>query len=126
MNWWRTAVGRSAELTRTWTAADLTAYAALVGAEPTTGEVPEPLLAGQFSTLLGVHLPGPGTNYLKQELEFLRPVRPDEAVTARVEVVRVRPAKELVDLCTTGTAADGEVVCRGRALVRRPHGVADR
>lgn len=35
--------------------------------------VPEPLIAGLFSTLLGVRLPGPGTNYLKQELGFHGP-----------------------------------------------------
>jgi acyl dehydratase len=80
--------------------------------------VPEPLIAALFSYLLGVVLPGPGTNYLKQELAFLAPARPGDELTARVQITRLRPDKHLVDLWATCTARDGTLICEGRALVK--------
>ncbi|MDF0599646.1 phosphate acetyltransferase [Psychromarinibacter sp. C21-152] len=116
-------VGAAAEIARTYTAADLDAFAALSGAGP--GEtVPEPLIAALFSYLLGVELPGPGTNYLKQELRFLGSAPLGARLTARVEVTRVRPEKHLVDLRATCALADGTVVCEGRSLVKAKDVVA--
>ncbi len=114
---WDAAVGRSHSLSRTFTAEDLTAYDALVGDTGDGREVPEPLVAGLFSALLGVHLPGPGTNYLKQSLRPAAPAVPGERLDARVEVVRVVPAKRLVYLLTTCHGEDGRLVADGEALV---------
>ncbi len=41
----------------------------------------------------------------------------DQALTARVRITRMRPEKHLVDLATTCHAADGTLICDGRALV---------
>ncbi|WP_235974714.1 hotdog family protein [Stappia albiluteola] len=79
--------------------------------------MPEPLIGGLFSYLLGVELPGFGTNYLKQEMRFLAPAAYDEPLTARVTITRLRPEKHLVDLETICEAADGRRICEGRALV---------
>jgi acyl dehydratase len=79
--------------------------------------IPGGLLGGLFSCLLGTQLPGQGTNYLKQRLQFLAPAHPDQALRAVVEIVRLRPEKQLVNLSTLCTNPDGEVVCRGEALV---------
>ena len=65
-----------------------------------------------------VKLPGPGTNYLKQELRFLAPASPDTELTAKVEITRLRPEKHLVDLWATCTDANGVLVCEGRSLVK--------
>jgi acyl dehydratase len=70
-----------------------------------------------FSFLLGTELPGRGTNYLKQKLAFLTPARVGEAITATVEITRVRPDKDLVNLRTMCVSACGEIVCEGEALV---------
>ena len=111
-------VGDSATLTRVFGARDAAGLAALAGLEMVAdGYVPEPLIGGLFSCLLGRELPGFGTNYLKQEMRFLRPVLVGEPVTATVEITRIRPDKHLVDLATTCTDASGEVLCEGRALV---------
>ena len=124
--WWDHAVGKSAALTRVFTADDHAAYVALTGDDCAPGdralsdwahdEVPEPLIAGLFSTLLGVHLPGHGTNYLKQSMEFISPATIGEEVRATVEIIAVRPDKRLVDLETTCVAGQ-RAICRGQALV---------
>ncbi|NIM96097.1 MAG: oxidoreductase, partial [Anaerolineales bacterium] len=79
--------------------------------------VPGPLLGGMFSYLLGTKLPGRGTNYLKQSFRFSSPAYPNEEITASVEVVRLRPEKNLVDLRTLCTNTRGENLCEGEALV---------
>lgn len=109
-------LGQAAETTRIYTEADLADFAALAGGAAGR-HVPEPLIGALFSYLLGVHLPGFGTNYLKQELNFLAPAPLGEALTARVEITRLRPEKHLVDLRTTVCGADGRLLCDGRALV---------
>lgn len=111
-------VGDRARITRVYRPDDVAGLAALAGLGGTAGDtVPEPLIGALFSRLLGRELPGFGTNYLKQEMRFLRPARLGEPVTATVEITRIRPDKHLVDLATTCTAAGGAVLCEGRALV---------
>ena len=47
------------------------------------------LTAGLISAEIGEQLPGHGTVYLSQTLEFLRPVRLSDHVNAKVEVVDI-------------------------------------
>ncbi len=109
-------VGQAAETVRRFETGDLAQFAELAGtAAPET--VPEPLIAALFSYLLGVHLPGPGTNYLKQEMAFVGAAPVGEDLTARVEVTRLRPDKHLVDLWATCHTAAGDLICEGRSLV---------
>lgn len=111
-------VGDSASLTRRYTAGDIAAFATLAGiAPPTISHVPEPLIGALFSYLLGVELPGSGTNYLKQELAFSGSVPLDTEVTATVTISRLRPDKHLCDLSTVLTDAAGRTLASGRALV---------
>jgi len=79
--------------------------------------VPGPLLGGMISCLLGTQLPGRGTNWLKQRLEYPAPAFVGEEITATAQVIRLRPEKELVNLQTICTNARGEIVCQGEALV---------
>lgn len=131
-------LGQSAAQSRVFTLRDVAEYAALsevrqgtrraVGQEDESarGEmvtgaerarVPAPLLGGMFSYLLGTRLPGRGTNYMKQRLAFITPAYTGEEITATVEVVRLRPEKELVNLRTICTNEAGEIICEGEALV---------
>jgi len=116
-DWWDGAVGRTHTLSRAFSEGDLAAYGELVGDHVPEGRVPEALVAGLFSTILGVHLPGPGTNYLKQELRFGAAPRTEEVLTATVEVARVVPHKRLVYLATTCTGRSGRLAAQGQALV---------
>lgn len=111
-------LGDHASITRHYSPADLADYARLAGlAETAPDAIPEPLIGGLFSYLLGRELPGFGTNYLKQEMRFLAPAAADRPLTARVEITRIRPEKHLVDLATTCTDSAGRTICTGRALV---------
>jgi acyl dehydratase len=78
--------------------------------------LPGGLLGGMISDLLGTQLPGRGTNWLKQRWVFLSPAYPGEEITARVEIIRLRPEKDLVTLRTTLTNQEA-VVVDGEALV---------
>lgn len=108
--------GQRATATRRFEPETLAAFARLTGIDMGT-TVPEPLIGALFSYLLGVELPGAGTNYLKQDLVFLKAAAADATLTATVEITRLRPEKHLVDLATVCADDSGDVVCRGRALV---------
>ncbi|WP_346908265.1 phosphate acetyltransferase [uncultured Roseibium sp.] len=111
-------IGQKTEVTRTYSGADMTDFALQAGLDgdaPKT--VPGPLIGALFSYLLGVKLPGPGTNYLKQDMRFLADAPLGEALTASVTITRLRPEKHLVDLETVCVTEGGTRVCEGRALV---------
>ncbi|PTW63548.1 hypothetical protein C8N35_1011603 [Breoghania corrubedonensis] len=110
-------VGQSASTTRAFEAVEGEGYAGLSGLDMRPVSVPEPLIGGLFSYLLGVKLPGFGTNYLKQDMRFLTCAPFGEPLTATVTVTRLRPEKHLVDLETVCETAGGVRVCEGRALV---------
>ena len=123
--------GMSASATRSFSVADLDEYGDLSGdRNPIFRDdveaqmrgfksriVPWPLLAGMFSDLLGTRLPGRGTGWMKQQLRYPSVAHPGEALTATVRITRLRADKELVNLATRVTTADGRVVCDGEALV---------
>lgn len=123
--------GMSATATRRFTGADLEEYGDLSGdrnpifrddgearARGFAGRiVPWPLLAGMFSDLLGTRLPGRGTGWMKQQLRYLAPAYPGEALTATVRITRLRAGKELVNLSSRISGEDGRQVCDGESLV---------
>ncbi len=74
-------------------------------------------MLGQISTLLGMDLPGQGTNYLKQETVWLGTLKPGQRVLTKVAITRLRPEKALVDLSTQVQTESGDVLANGRALV---------
>lgn len=76
------------------------------------------IAAGMISATLANDLPGPGTVYLGQTLQFRMPVYPGDTITASVEVRSVRPDKPIATLATVCTNQDGEVVLEGEAVVR--------
>ena len=72
-----------------------------------------------ISAVIGMNLPGPGTIYVKQELNFRAPVRIGDTVTARVEVME-KFEKNRVRLKTTCVNQEGTVVLDGEAIVSPP------
>ena len=119
----RLCIGQQASASRIFSLEDVAQYRELTGDSGlhfgTKAEtaVPGPLLAGMFSDLLGTQLPGRGTNWLKQQLQYPAVAYMGSEIIAIVEIIRLRPEKELVNLRTTCTNEVGEIVCEGEALV---------
>jgi 3-hydroxybutyryl-CoA dehydratase len=76
--------------------------------------------AGLISAVLGMQMPGPGTIYIKQILNFRKPIFINDTVTTMVEVKEIRADKPIATLSTTITNQDGEVVLDGESLVLLP------
>ena len=75
------------------------------------------IAAGLISATLANDLPGPGTVYLSQTLQFKAPVYPGDTITATVEVKSARTDKPIVTLGTTCTNQENKVVLEGEAVV---------
>jgi 3-hydroxybutyryl-CoA dehydratase len=78
------------------------------------------LLGGFVSAVVANKLPGPGTIYIRQELNFIAPVHMGDTITAQVEVKEVVPGKNRVVLRTTCVNQDRALVLDGEALVSPP------
>ncbi len=127
-------VGETAEFSKTVSESDIYLYAGVTGdfnpahvneayAQQTffkTRIAHGMLTAGFVSAVLANRLPGPGTIYLRQELNFLAPVRIGDTVTARVQVTEIIAEKNRVRLKTTCVNQEGTQVLDGEALVSPP------
>ena len=78
------------------------------------------LVAGLISAVIANQLPGPGTIYLKQELDFLAPVYIGDTVTASVEVMEIQRDKNRVLLKTLCKNQQDKLVIDGKAIVSPP------
>lgn len=127
-------LGQSAQFSKTISESDVYLYAGITGdfnpahinqayAENTafkTRIAHGMLTAGFISNLLGTQLPGPGSIYLQQTLNFKAPVVIGDTITATVEVVDIIKGKKRVRLKTVCTNQDGVVVLDGEAFVSPP------
>lgn len=75
------------------------------------------IAAGLISAALANDLPGPGTVYLSQTLQFKAPVYPGDLITTVVEVKSVRPDKPIATLSTICKNQGDVVVLEGEAVV---------
>jgi len=75
------------------------------------------IAASLISAALANDLPGPGTVYLSQSLQFKAPVYPGDTVTAIIEVKSVREDKPIATLITTCINQDNVTVIEGEAIV---------
>ncbi|MEN9829372.1 MAG: hypothetical protein RLZZ409_110 [Pseudomonadota bacterium] len=127
-------IGDTAALSRTLTEHDIQAFAAVSGdmnpahldAEyaantPLHGIVGHGMWTSSLiSTLLGTRFPGPGTIYLNQTLQFLRPVHIGDTVTVSLQVTQKITEKKHVIMACRVTNQKGTVVLEGQATVLAP------
>jgi 3-hydroxybutyryl-CoA dehydratase len=78
------------------------------------------LTAGYISTVLGNRLPGPGSIYIHQSVNFLAPVHFGDTITAQAEVSTIDLEKNRVKLKTTCMNQEGTIVLDGEAIVSPP------
>ncbi len=77
------------------------------------------LSASLISTVLGMYLPGKGTIYLGQNLDFKKPVFIGDTITANAEVSEIiKPEKGIYKLKTWCVNQNDEVVIDGEAVVK--------
>jgi len=126
-------IGQTARTSKQITQTDLTLYAAVTGdfnpvhfdpvysaQTPFKGPIAHGMIAaGLVSGLMGMNLPGPGTIYLQQTLNFLAPVKVNDVITACVEVVALLE-RNRVRFKTTCMNQEGVMVLEGEALVIAP------
>ena len=77
------------------------------------------LSAAYISAVLGNDLPGQGAIYLSQTLNFRRPVKIGDVVTARVTVAAIDADKARVTFTTVCEVA-GKAVVTGEAVILAP------
>ncbi|HIJ56986.1 MAG TPA: MaoC family dehydratase [Deltaproteobacteria bacterium] len=127
-------VGESAEFTKTISESDVYLYAGVTG-DLNPAHINEEyakntffktriahglLSAGLISTVLGNELPGPGSVYIRQELNFLAPVHIGDTVTAQAEVIEILSEENRVKLKTACINQNGVTVLDGEAVVSPP------
>ena len=127
-------IGERAQFTKTLSESDICLYAGITGdfnpahtneeyARKTifkTRIVHGMLTAGFISTVMANHLPGPGTIYISQRVNFLAPVRIGDTVTAVAEVAELYPDENRVRMKTYCLNQDGTKVLDGEAIVSPP------
>ncbi len=75
------------------------------------------LVAGLISAVLGTKLPGEGSIYLGQTLEFLKPVYIGDTISAEVEIIGIVENKSIYILKTICKNQKDEIVIKGEAKI---------
>lgn len=126
------SIGQSYEIKRTFTNKEITAFAELsldnnplhtnpeFAKQSIFGQmiVPGFLTASLFSAIIGTKFPGFGSIYLNQNLTFLKPVFPNQEVTAVVSVKELFTEKQRILLDTICYDQLGNKVIVGTALIK--------
>ncbi len=73
------------------------------------------ITAGMFNALVAEDLPGPGTVFMSQQLEYVAPVFVGDTIVGEVEVLEIHERKPVTRLRIEVRRADGEVVLKGEA-----------
>jgi acyl dehydratase len=125
------SIGETARRTRTVTARDIELFTEMTGdrnplhydhqyaAASRFGEiiVQGGITTGLLNAVVASDLPGPGSVFLHVDWSFKAPVRPQDEITAEVEILETRQDKPITRLRTTITRQDDVVVLDGTALV---------
>lgn len=76
------------------------------------------LTASLFSGVIGSILPGTGSIYLNQNMNFKKPVYHNEIITATCTIIHIREDKPIITLETICRNEAGEIVIDGTALIK--------
>ncbi|THB64833.1 MAG: MaoC family dehydratase [Spirochaetaceae bacterium] len=127
-------IGDTASFWKTITEADIYQFTGIIGnfnpthvnkdfaAKTKNGQrtVPQMLVAGLVSKILGTQYPGNGTVHVAQDLTFHKPVFINDTVQASLEVTKIDGKKKRVWLDLTCTNQHGELVVSGESEVMPP------
>ncbi len=127
-------LGMHASMENTVTESDIRSFAAITGDRnpvhldesfaantPFKGRIGHGMLtAGYISAVFGMRLPGPGSIYISQTLNFLRPVRIDDCITTTVKVAELISEKRRVLFECVCVNGEGKAVLQGEATLMVP------
>ena len=130
-------IGDSSSLTKTFNDSDVRSFAEISGDknpihldDEYAGQtrfkhrlVHGTLTAGLISAVLGTQLPGPGSIYIRQVINFRAPVYIGETITATVTISKIRTGKPIITLETVCKNQDGVVVLDGEAVLMVPQSI---
>jgi len=72
------------------------------------------LAAGILNALVAMDLPGPGTVFMNQNLQYTAPVFIGDIITAEAEILELHQTKPVTKLKMTVTRQTGETVLEGK------------
>jgi len=78
------------------------------------------LIGSFFSTVFGTLLPGLGSIYLSQDLQFVSPVKIGDTITSIVEVLEKKMEKKTLRFSTLAVNQNNETVIKGSATIKVP------
>jgi 3-hydroxybutyryl-CoA dehydratase len=127
-------IGDTATFTKTLTQADVYQFTGIIGnfnpihinrefaAKTAYGQrtVPQMLVAGLVSKILGTQYPGNGTVHVAQDLNFHKPVFFNDTIQARLVVTKIDGKKGRVWLDLVCKNQNGETVISGESVVEPP------
>lgn len=76
------------------------------------------LVGSLISATIASKLPGEGSIYLHQDMDFEKPVYLDDTITASVEVTGLRSEKNIIKLDTYCRNQHDEIVIKGTAVIK--------
>ena len=76
------------------------------------------LVGSLISAVIANDLPGEGSVYLHQDMDFKKPVKHGDTITARVEIVNIRKDKSIITLKTECINLNGDIVISGQAVIK--------
>jgi 3-oxoacyl-[acyl-carrier protein] reductase len=117
--------GYKDEITHVITRDDINAFVKLTGDDnpvhvKENGIAHGMLTASFISTLIGTKLPGNGSVWVSQSLQFIRPVYENDTITVKAEVHSRREKDRIVVLLTDIFNQNNEAVIFGIASVKLP------
>jgi phosphate acetyltransferase len=113
-------LGDAASLTRIIGPDDIELFAALSGDNNPVPLGQSLIPAGMISAVLDTRLPGPGTVYLGQDLEFWKEIETGDKITATVTLMSKESDGRTLVFDTRCVNQQGEPVLVGKARVRAP------
>ena len=77
------------------------------------------LVSSLFSGVIANELPGIGSIYLSQSLNFKKPIYFNQEINIRVEIIKIRRDKPIYTLRTTCLDIDSNILIEGEAIIKK-------
>jgi acyl dehydratase len=76
------------------------------------------LVSSLFSAIIGTKMPGNGSIYLNQTMNFRKPVFLEQKVIAKVSILSINVEKQVIELETNCYDINGNILINGSALIK--------